>query len=110
MIWKVNPLEGKTINWRAGCGKTASPVRREGEPNPIGSPYPYKLSFPVLTRESFPLQLQPKLNVFMSPQRQLGGAQLLASNQKRLNMFCYCWMLFSGTAFCLLTHQLALVA
>ena len=41
MIWKVNPLEGKTINWRAGCGKTASPVRREGEPNPIGSPYPY---------------------------------------------------------------------
>ena len=43
MIWKVNPLEGKTINWRAGCGKTASPVRREGELNPIGSPYPYKV-------------------------------------------------------------------
>jgi hypothetical protein len=48
MIWKVNPLEGKTINWRAGCGKTASPVRREGEPNPIGSPYPYKYVFVYL--------------------------------------------------------------
>ena len=41
MVWKVNPLGGKTINRRAGCGKTASPVRREGEPKPIGSPYPY---------------------------------------------------------------------
>jgi len=41
MVWKVNPLEGKTINRRAGCGKTASPVRREGGPKPIGPPYPY---------------------------------------------------------------------
>ena len=41
MAWKVNPLEGKTINRRAGCGKTASPVRREGGPKTIGSPYPY---------------------------------------------------------------------
>ena len=46
----------------------------------------------------------------MSPQRQLGGAHSLASIQIRLNVFGYCWILFSGTAFCLLTHQLALVA
>jgi hypothetical protein len=46
----------------------------------------------------------------MSPQRELGGAQSLASNQKRLNIIGYCWILFSGTAFCLLTHQLALGA
>ena len=25
-----NPVSGKTANWRAGCGKTARPVRREG--------------------------------------------------------------------------------
>ena len=29
---RVNPLVGKTINRRAGCGKPARPVRREGEP------------------------------------------------------------------------------
>ena len=34
MSWPVNPLGGKTINWRAGCGKSASPVRREGRPEP----------------------------------------------------------------------------
>ena len=28
---RVNPLVGKTINWRAGCGRPARPVRREGE-------------------------------------------------------------------------------
>ena len=28
---RVNPLRGKTTNWRAGCGRTARPVRREGE-------------------------------------------------------------------------------
>jgi hypothetical protein len=37
----VNPHEGKTINRRAGCGRTACPVRRGGSPNPIGLPYPY---------------------------------------------------------------------
>jgi len=37
----VNPLRGKTTNWRAGCGRSARPVRREGEPKPMGSPYPY---------------------------------------------------------------------
>jgi hypothetical protein len=46
----------------------------------------------------------------MSPQRELGGAQLLAVKPNRLNMFGYCWILMIDTAFCLLTHQLALVA
>ena len=34
---------GKTTNWRAGCGRSACPVRREGDSNSIGSPYPYRL-------------------------------------------------------------------
>ncbi len=38
----VNPHEGKTINRRAGCGKTARPVRREERPKPIGRSYPYQ--------------------------------------------------------------------
>ena len=46
----------------------------------------------------------------MSPQRELGGAQSPVENPNRFNMFGYCLKLFSGTAFCLLTHQLALVA
>jgi hypothetical protein len=45
----------------------------------------------------------------MSPQRELGGAQSLADSPKRFNIFGYFWILFSWTAFCLLTHQLALV-
>jgi hypothetical protein len=40
---RVNPLGGKTTDWRAGCGRTACPVRREGEPKPIDSSYPYNL-------------------------------------------------------------------
>jgi hypothetical protein len=35
-----NPREPP--NRRAVCGKTARTVRREGEPNSIGSPYPYQ--------------------------------------------------------------------
>ena len=46
----------------------------------------------------------------MSPQRQLGGAQSLASKPKRFNIFGYFRILMIDTAFCLLTHQLALVA
>jgi len=38
----ASPLVGKTIDWRAGCGRSARPVRREGGSNPIGSPYPYQ--------------------------------------------------------------------
>ena len=40
MKWLVNPLWGKTINWRAGCGRSASPVRREGETNKPFLPTP----------------------------------------------------------------------
>jgi hypothetical protein len=42
MHWFASPLAGKTIDWRAGCGRSARPVRREGGSNPIGSPYPYQ--------------------------------------------------------------------
>jgi hypothetical protein len=38
----VDPHEGKTINRRAGCGRTARPVRRGAGPKPIGPAYPYK--------------------------------------------------------------------
>jgi hypothetical protein len=31
MIRLVSPLEGKTIDWRAGCGRSARPVRGEGD-------------------------------------------------------------------------------
>ena len=41
MSWPASPLAGKTINRRAGCGRSARPVRREGGANPITSPYPY---------------------------------------------------------------------
>ena len=61
-------------------------------------------------RESFLYQQHPKPIVFMSPQRQLGGAQSLASKPKRFNIFGYCRILMIDTAFCLLTHQLALAA
>jgi hypothetical protein len=46
----------------------------------------------------------------MSPQRQLGGAQSIGDKPKRFNAFGYFWILMKRTAFCLLTHQLALVA
>ena len=36
----VSPLGGNTTDWRAGCGRSASPVRREGE-RQSRSPYPY---------------------------------------------------------------------
>ena len=42
MTWPVNPLRGKTTNWRAVCGRSACTVRREGGSTPIGSPYPYR--------------------------------------------------------------------
>jgi len=38
----ASPLAGKTINRRAGCGRSARPVRREGGATPIASPYPYQ--------------------------------------------------------------------
>ena len=40
MLWPVNPRRGKTTNWRAGCGKTASPVRRGEGRKPMRPSYP----------------------------------------------------------------------
>jgi len=40
----VNPLRGKATHWRAGCGRSACPVRREGERSTICSPYPYRFA------------------------------------------------------------------
>ena len=40
MLGRQFPRVGKTTDWRAGCGKSASPVRREGEAR--ASPYPYQ--------------------------------------------------------------------
>jgi hypothetical protein len=37
---RTHPSHG-TTNWRAGCGRSACPVRREGGPVE-GSPYPYR--------------------------------------------------------------------
>ena len=34
-------LAGKTTDRRAGCGRSARPVRREGVSKPIDAPYPY---------------------------------------------------------------------
>jgi hypothetical protein len=45
MFGFVNPSQGKTTNRRAGCGKTARPVRREGGSKPIDPSYPYQDSF-----------------------------------------------------------------
>jgi hypothetical protein len=39
----VNPVSGDTIDRKAGCGKTARPVWREGRSNPIDRSYPYPL-------------------------------------------------------------------
>jgi len=43
----VNPENGLIANRRAGCGKSASPVRREGERKSMRSPYPYRKSSDV---------------------------------------------------------------
>ena len=40
----VNPLGGKTTDRRAGCGRSACPVRREGGPGPLGPSSPYTQS------------------------------------------------------------------
>jgi hypothetical protein len=42
MLVIVNPHWGKTTDRRAGCGRSARPVRREGGPKPIGPSYPYR--------------------------------------------------------------------
>jgi hypothetical protein len=40
MRQSASPLEGKTTDWRAGCGRSASPVRREGGPGQPALPTP----------------------------------------------------------------------
>src|SRR5208283_5324973 len=40
MLWPVNPLGGNTIFQKTGCGRTASPVRREGRPLVFPTPIP----------------------------------------------------------------------
>src|SRR5579872_5246487 len=44
MLWPVNHLANETINWRAGCGKSASPVRREGGLKSFSPSYPINMS------------------------------------------------------------------
>ena len=60
MSWSVNPLGGKTINRRAGCGKSASPVRREGRPNSIGLPYPYAQQWLAIVSDLAELSIAPE--------------------------------------------------
>ena len=43
----ANPLAGKTTDWRAGCGRSASPVRREGEAAPLPTPMVVALTLPL---------------------------------------------------------------
>src|SRR5208282_4478681 len=50
--WPVNPFRGKTTDRRAGCGKSARPVRREGE-RQSRSPYPYLFVFISKQKERF---------------------------------------------------------
>ena len=38
MMRFASPLEGNTTDWRAGCGRSASPVRTEGEAVPLPTP------------------------------------------------------------------------
>src|SRR6266700_1796245 len=41
MIWSISPRRGKTTDWRAGCERSASTVRREEGTKPIVPSYPY---------------------------------------------------------------------
>ena len=42
VLWRANPLRGKTTDRRAVCGRSACTVRRGEEPKSIGSSYPYQ--------------------------------------------------------------------
>ena len=58
MLRYVNPLGGKTTDWRAGCGRPACPVRREGEslailPTPILTPSQVLRSFVLKSVKSW---------------------------------------------------------
>src|SRR5208337_1549954 len=45
----ITPLRGKTTDWRAGCGRSASPVRREGEPTRFSLPLSRWVSWGKIT-------------------------------------------------------------
>jgi hypothetical protein len=51
MPWPVSPLAGKTTDWRAVCGRSARPVRREGASKPIGASYPYHALLAELSKK-----------------------------------------------------------
>ena len=58
-LWRVS-LERVPTNWRAGCGRSACPVRREGEshgflPTPIGRT-PKKRDGQQISNDFFPRQ------------------------------------------------------
>ncbi|MCX7420279.1 MAG: hypothetical protein NT013_12165, partial [Planctomycetia bacterium] len=85
--WLFNPLAGKTINRRAGCGKPARPVRREGRPKSIGRSYPYR-------RNNRAIQVNDRLLLVLSEQsinsewvqteiRKVRQAELREQRQKR---------------------------
>ena len=59
MSWTVSPLRGKTTDWRAGCGRSARPVRREGGSKPIDAPYPYHVLLPP-TQQAWPGRARPQ--------------------------------------------------
>ena len=58
MTRSASPLEGKTTDWRAGCGRSARPVRREGG-RATAPPYPYQrpitVNFSKCSRGIYPL-------------------------------------------------------
>ena len=62
ILWTVSPLRGKTTDRRAGCGRSARPVRREGATKPIDAPYPYHHPYvganPLLLLFTLPRPLQ----------------------------------------------------
>ena len=41
---KSRSLSCEATDWRAGCGRAACPVRREGWSNSMLCPYPYQMS------------------------------------------------------------------
>jgi hypothetical protein len=77
MSSSASPLAGKTINRRAGCGRSARPVRREGVANPIAAPYPYHLSIaPKSGRNNkvLPMVADPRRGT-MNPGRSLSSGR-----------------------------------
>jgi hypothetical protein len=46
IVWPVNLREEPTTNWRAGCGKPASPVREEGRFYPVPTSFVYMIVAP----------------------------------------------------------------